>query len=555
MALVCIQLLPSAPSSLFAKQETTAKRKVAFLPFAIEIPGSYTYLRNGLASVLASRLASRAGIVAIPQGSSTEQMASALKSGNYSSFSQLLRQSGADFLILGSLTAKGDQFELSTHVFSNNATQPPKKFNHTMRSVDDAMTAVDEMAWDISSSVFGKPKPEEVTARTSTPSGASSFQTTHPERAYRENMLAGSVGGLESGGRFEIVSTQRSKNLPLGLMDMNAGDLDGDGTDEIVLLTSNELILYHLSEGQYQKVGATSMPAQLRYHTLTLADLNKNGRLEMYVSGSNGNRATSLALEWDGKQFNKLFESREYYLNAITIPGAAPLLLGQTATDALWSEQAAIASERGGGDIYQMVLDEKKGVVPLKKLALPKGITLFNLVMGDINGDGKLETLAINNANRLQVFDAAGTLLWTSSDRYGASSNFFGSLAATSNETEQSIYISTRIIIADLDMDGVNDVLIGKNRLETVPMMPNLRYFEGSSLSALKWAQGALLPLWETKKIANYTVNYQVLHPKQGSNQIQLVFAEAENSFPFVFWKSPSTYLDSITLRVNPEKQ
>ena len=117
-------------------------------------------------------------------------------------------------------------------------------------------------------------------------------------------------------------------------------------------------------------------------------------------------------------------------------------------------------------------------------------------------------------------------------------------------DKKETVYLKTRITIQDLDGNGVNDVLVGKNRLESVPLMPNLRYYEGSSIAALTWAQGALTPLWETRKIPNYTVNYQALPVAGDNNQVQLVFAEAEKSYPFVFWQSSSLYLNSQTLRL-----
>ena len=540
-ALLLLCLHGAAHSSLLlaATSEPANKRQVVFLPFSIEIPGSYTYLRNGLTSVLSSRLATRANIIALPQSATTDQMAAALKSGNYASFNQLLQQTGADYLFLGSLAAKGDQFEVTGHVFSKVAGQTPKKFTQAMRSVDDAMTAIDAMAWDISGSVFGKPKPEEIAATTSPSSGSAAFQTAHPERAYRENLMSGSATGLEAGGKFEIVTTQRSKGIALDLMDIDAGDLNGDGTSEIVLLTSSELLVYRLTDNQYQKIAAASIPGHLRYHCLSLADLNKNGRLEMYISGSNGDTPTSLALEWDGRQFAKLFDHVGYYLKAFNPAKGTALLLGQ-----------ASQTTSGGKDgIYQMNLDSGKGVTVGKQMALPRELKLFNIAMGDINGDNRQEVVAINNRNHLQVYDDAGALLWSSSDQFGASSNYYGSIAAQSDEVKDTTFISTRIILDDLDKDGAKDIVVGKNRLQTVPLMPNLRYFEGSSIAALKWTQGALAPMWETKKIANYTVNYQVLHPDQDSKQIQLIFADTENSFPFVFWKSSSFYINTHTLK------
>jgi len=537
VALFAFLLVTASIAPAMAKTAEAAKRQVIFLPFTVEIPGSYAYLRNGLASMLASRLASRTDIAAVPQGAATEQMAKSLKSGEYASFSQQLRQSGADYLIMGSFTPKGDQFELTSYVFSNGVGQTPKKFHKNVAIIDQAMSAVDEMAWEISGSVFGRARPDEP-AQTK---GSTAFQTAHPERAYREGRFAGTATGLETGGRFELTDSFRSKNIPAEVMDINAGDLNGDGTDEIVLLTKSALIIHANAEGQFKMVATIDLPNHLRYLSVTMADLNKNGIQEIYISGSNGDTPDSSALEWNGREATFLFQHVPYYLRTLTAPKQPAVLLGQS----------TLAGQLGGAVISQMGLDPQRGVVMGSPFPLPKGFNIFDFAQADINGDGSKETIAINSNNIMQVFDATGSLLWSGSEQFGATNNFFGTLTSDSTLEKETVYTRTRIVISDLDLDGVNDVLVGRNRLETVKFMPNLRYFDGSSIAALKWEKGAMTPLWETKKKPGYTVNYQILPPKNGERQFQLIFAEGESSYPFVFWQAPSAFINSSTLRVH----
>jgi len=544
LAAVCCCATLAAWRPAIAKTAETSKRQVIFLPFDVEIPGSYAYLRNGLASTLASRLASRADIVAVGQGAASEQMAKALKSGDHGIFAQQLRQSGADYLIMGSLAPKSGQFELTSYVFSQAANQPPKKFQQSFQTVDDAMTAVDDLAWSISGSVFGAAKPEAAVTTGKGGQGLAAFQTAHPERAYREGLYSGGATGLEAGGPFELINTFRSKSIAGEAMDVNAGDLDGDGIDEVVLLTKSSLMIYRHEDGAFRMLATVDLPNHLRYHSVTLGDLNKNKLKEIYISASNGDNPDTTALEWNGKKITTLFEHVGWYLRTVTAPNQPDMLVGQK----------TLAGEFGGGDIFQMGLDAQGRLSEGKKLALPKGVNVFDFAQADIDGDGTKETIVVSHGNRLQVYDAAGALRWTSPETHGASNNFFGTLTSANNAVnseKETTWVPTRIVIADLDMDGINDVLVGANRLETVTFMPNLRYFDGSSLSAFKWQGGAMTRLWETKKIPGYITNYQLVRSGKKSDQYQVLFAEAQTSYPFVFWNSAATFLNSYTLQMN----
>jgi len=544
LGLLCSFLLIIAiPFPAGAKNTAPAKSQVIVLPFDVEIPGSYAYLKNGLASTLASRLATRANVAAVAQGAASEQMAKALKSGDFSAFSQQLRQSGADHLVMGSLAPKNNQFELTSYVFSQTSGQAPKKFIQSFNTVDDAMTAVDELAWDISAAVFGNARPETKAAAKQAGSMAA-FQTAHPDRAYREGQFAGMTTGLEAGGPFELASTFRSRNIPVETMDINAGDLDGDGKEEIVLLTRSSLMIYRYDGSQFRMLATANLPTHLRYHSVTLGDLNKNGLQEIYISGSNQDLPDSSAFEWNGTKMTTLFEHVRWYVRTMTSPKEPTVLLGQS----------SLSGALGDSGIHEMTLNANNTLTEGQRLNLPKGINIFDFVQADIDGGGSKVTIAISNNNRLQLYDTAGTLRWTSAEIFGASNNFFGTLTSANNAAlseKETTWVRTRIVVTDLDGDGINDILVGRNRLETVAFMPNLRYFDGSSLVALTWESNSLVRLWESKKIPGYITNYQVVKGDKGSNEYRVLFAEAETSYPFVFWQSSSTYLNSYTLRLN----
>nr|WP_320011700.1 VCBS repeat-containing protein [uncultured Desulfobulbus sp.] len=539
---LCLTVALTCTIPATAASPVAAKPQVLFLPFDVQITGSYSYLQNGLASTLASRLSSRANVAAVAQTTTSTQLAQALKKGNYSRFGQMLMQSSADYLVMGSLAPKDGQFELVSYVFTRTGSQAPKQFEQDFQSVDDAMSAVDAMAWDISGKVFNKPKPDALAGAGG--NGMSGFQTAHPERAYREGLFSGSTTGLEHGGPFELIKSFRSKGVAGEAMDINVADLEGDGQQEILVLTKDALRLYRNDNGAFRMLATIDLPNHLNYHAITMADLNGNGLQEIYISASNGDNPEATVMEWDGRAIQNLTDHVPWYLATITSPGTPPLLVGQK----------SISYDFPSSELYTLKISNDGTIQPDTKLILPPKTTIFNFTIADINGDGSKEILTISHANRLQVFDTDGTLRWTSPDELGASNKFFGTLTSANNSVEadnDTRWIHTRIVITDLDRDGINDVLVGRNRVETVRFMPNLRYFDGASLAAYTWKDGSMHPLWETRKMPGYLTNYQVEPSQSADNQYSIFFVETESSYPFAFWQSTTSYLNCYTLQVN----
>lgn len=544
-ALFCALLafaLAFAPLSLLEAAQQ-GQKQVIFLPFSIQVEKAPEHLSSGLASVLASRVATRSQITAITQGSSTEQMQRALQNGDFTAFNRLLAQSNADYLVLSTFGPSAAQYEVAGYVFSRASGATPKKVSRFLSNPDDPLAAVEELSSDVSAVIAGKSTAGQ-TSSTAQQTSTSPFTTTHPERAYRENMLAQTISGLELvDGNFKLVESLRSRPIEIDLLDFNIGDVDGDGVQELVLLGKKTLQVYRYEEGRFVRELAQDLPGHLNYLAITLVDANGNGVPELYIGASNGNLAASSIWEWRNGRLERLEENVPYYLHAVALAQGESMLLGQ----------APPPKEASGGPIYLMRYEGGKLQPSDNTLPLPAGYNVYDVAPADLDGDGKLEIVAINRHNRLQVFNSSGTLLWTSADEYGAGRNFYGTLSAVTSAVQEPTYLHTRIVTTDIDQDGITDVLVGKNREVKVPYMPSLRYFDGSSLAGLKWEERGLRVLWETQRIPGYVAGYQFMPDSRGAAQLQLFFAETENASLLQFWSTPATTLHRFVLSVHAD--
>lgn len=519
-------------------EESPERESAIFLPFTVELSGSYGYLRDGLTSVLASRVAKHTGVRVVYGTPVSSEIASYLQEGQQEKAFKTLNKIHADYLVMGSMAEDGGKFLLTVTVVPRNKGGAPMQFDRHAETINDALPMMDELAWDVAAEVFGVERPQKVEAGTKGDVGMGGFQTAHPDRAYKEGMFAGILPGFDSGD-MQLIEIRRSPKVPLGINDVDAADLDRDGNEELVLATTDQLYIYRYIDGHFKRVGSIDLPGYLRVHAISIADLNGNGLPEIFVSANNEGLPESMVLEWDGHQERTLQQRLPYYLQ-VASPEGKPVLLGQVG--AKTGTSGVI-----GKEVYRLVQNDDGTYGRGEQLVIPDGLTVFDIAFADLDNSGEYKLIAINSGYVLQVYDKSGKLLWTDPGQYGSSSNYLGTMA-TAARSDRRVYVPTRIVTRDVNGDGMVDIVVAKNRMKEIKYLKRYRYFEGSSIAALGWREGKLVPLWETKKLPEYTVNLQVLAADgtgdgKGEQNFRLFFAQGQNNFSFAFWERRATSL------------
>jgi len=117
----------------------------------------------------------------------------------------------------------------------------------------------------------------------------------------------------------------------------------------------------------------------------------------------------------------------------------------------------------------------------------------------------------------------SGSIIWKSDTHYGGSTRFIGGKEASgleaaleANPDLQRIYIPTRIVIKDVNNDGLPDVLVNKNLESASRVFENMKSYEAGEIHALTWNGIGLTELWRTRKIDGYIVDFLL---KQGDGQ------------------------------------
>lgn len=530
---VLLSVTVRVTNSFSAQEEEPAPPgKMIFLPFTVKTDKPQQYLQDGLTDILATRMTNRTGLIAVHRSSATRQLAALIEKGDQQAFKDMLKKMKGDYLVIGSLEQQDTTYEILIYVF-NRRKPAPSSFSKMITTLDRAIPAMDELSIEIAAQVFNKQQPQLLISSSPESEGVSAFQTAHPDRAFREGLYQpATILGLD-GDEFKVLSTRRSRKISTPIRAMDVGDLDGDGTEEIVLVEHGNITIYRFSMDHFQHVADQPLPNHLAPHAVNLADLDNNGLQEIYISANNGDKPSSQVFEWDGSTFHTLFKDVDYYIRPGLNRQGKKVLIGQ--------EGSTLGPV--GSSFYQLVKTADGTLEKTEKIIIPRGFNLHDFIIVDLDQDGAQEFVGITTKNKLVVMDQAGKPLWKSEAGYGASKAFLGTLSSNRAGGRIPTYMHTRLIAGDQDGDGKPELIVGRNRLTNVKFMNRLRYFEGSSISAMSWDGSEMTTLWETKKIPGYTTDYQVVKGGSRPNHMRLFFVESSSSYPFFFWESEESVI------------
>ena len=481
-----VLLLTVVSSSAFAGAPPVT---VALLPFQVHAPKDISYLNSGIQSMLASRLTANAGVRIVKQSA------------------------GADYVLKGSLTSLGGALSIDA-VLTAAKGGPSQNFYATAPKEDAIIGAVNSMSWDIAVKSFGKKRPAsasiqpQVASIPAASAPAPAYRTANPERAFRGRYQ----GGYGAGNLVQPVGVNtpfgftKSQNFRLGLTAMDVGDVDGDGQVEYVLAAKYELRVYRGHGSRFQKIAQISTPERYAIHAVTLADLNNNGRMEIYVSAADAKRPNSFVLEWDGKKFAKLADNQKFYIRVINIPGEGAVLAGQKDGFGTLLSPGIFRLSLKNGNLV------KGAKVPVN------GVNLFDFTIADLDGNGTNEVVAISHGTKILVLRPSGSVKWVSDDYYGGTTKYLGGIGFDDIDKDlengsfdpERIYVPARIIIRDVNGDGQPDVIINKNLSSSSRILAKHKSFPSGEIYALTWNGLGLTELWHTRKIDGYIADYNL---------------------------------------------
>ena len=484
---VCLLLVAVAAGAASA-----AAKSAVVLPFVVNAPQSYAYLSKAVQATIQGRL-DRPGVL--------EARAGQNKAASQAEAQQALRSSGADNAIWGSVSVMGNDCT----VVMNSVDKAGKTWSKTAQApVSELTTSVQKLTSALSQEVFGISSAMRTPGSTASgsPRGATAngdivTNETGQQQVYLNPQFRYQGAGAEDGSRL------RTQRLGYNMVDMAVGDFNGDGKNEIAILSDHDLRIYSWpANGQLRLIGEIVVSRSNNNFSMRAIDLNRDRSMALVVTTTeeSSNRPYSFIYSFKGNKFTTIADRIPYYVSVMRVPPTySPTLVGQG-----WDSLKLFAPG-------VRIMTKQDGKFTLgTRLDLPTGATVFNCVWLPAGKNGKGEQLVmLTDDERIKLFQGHGnTLVHTTMERYSGSATGMdhykgmpGLGVDKAYQLPSKYYAPMRLIAADIGNTGDYTLLVNKPISTAAQFFDRYRFFPQGEVHALYWDGVGLGLKWKTRRI------------------------------------------------------
>lgn len=512
-------------------------KQVAILPLIINAPDRMDYLRDGIEDMLSSRLTWEDKVVVLDRSQVRKLMEKNQGPVDESRARQIGKQLGVEIVLWGSLNVIGSSVSLDLNLVDISLHQPLKKFFVQAKGMDEVILRTNEISDSINEKIFSRARTAPSPAASVGIPSPSRPQTPSPEPTAEKSRL--SLKGfiinplspqiIINAGGFDMTGVWRSTILPFALVDLAFGDLDGDGKIETVLISKNRIYICRYIQEKFTIIKEIPGDRWDNYIAVDVGDINGGGHPQIFVTNYRNDGLKSKVLSWDRGNPKTIAKNIPYHLRIHQLPGRGPVLLGQPN----FGEQPF--------DTKIQILSWKEGgYVPVERLKVPDGLTVFNFVFLDYK-EGSPKILYLNSKNRLNVLSEKGKIEYTSGEFYGGTVNHVtGSTDIEAFPSDGVLgeknlsYIPARLVVNVSLKPGKKEIILNKNKSSFFDLLSRYRSFSSGEIYSLSYEEGIMKENWRTQTIPDYIANYGVADFKNNGQQQLVVGVVQSTGLPYI---------------------
>ena len=455
--------------------------KVAILPFVINSRENLDYVREGIYNMLSSRITVEGRIEVIDRATVERALYDERPTRlDEATAGRIGKRAGADYIVLGSLTKIGDYISLDARMISITEDRPPLAAYTQHRGLEEVMVKIDSFSQEIGTKILG--------------------------RRFADRRSEGDRPGARERGSAKSRSEQdykKSQTFPFEIRALDVADVDGDKKNEVVIMDASNLFIFKYVGETLSLFRKVEVGHEHNLLTLDVADVNRNGLAEIIVTSVVGDNLRSFILEFEEGRVKKIIDDADWFFRVLHHPQEGAVLMGQK------MDTEAIVS----GPIYKMNWKNKlfeRG----SKMSFPRGTQIFSVAMGYFRDPKDLEYVTLDEFERLSLVSSEGKVLWTSSDRFGGRKVFYETTKKRdiTDRPRESIpwrvYITGRILVKDVDGDGINEVIVARNQ-SSINIFSKIKLYEKGDICELVWEDNAFVVNWKSREVMGYISGFQ----------------------------------------------
>jgi len=524
ISIVLISLL--AMGSAFVATVTASAETMSgilIVPFSIHAENNPSFLKPAITDMLYTRLSAENRTVFVdktPGRTDPVSFEDAVSMG---------QQQNVDYVLFGSITMLGAMISTDAQLVGVVQEKPLLTFNEVGQDQGDIIAHIDHLTTRINETIFGVVK---AVAPPPIPAPGPDDIHTHPEKLVIPGLspqtppepkppaapAPAMVMAPQPDKEDVSLSYWKSENFSEAIQGISIADIDGDGSNEIVFVSDNQIFVYRYQNERLQEIKTFSHKSFINLIHVDTADINQNGTSELFVTDyiSSQQRVRSMVLEWNGRDFDIIDEKKDWYLRVLQTPASGPILLGQkhglpAPLDVFIPIKETLFHE----DVHKIRYQDGQ-YKPADLYVLPKGLSLYDFSRGDASNKGHNEIVSFSGKDHINIYNQNGEIAWESNEAYGGNRLFLSAPDPDTPRTDNirtpktvNYYLPQRIHIADIDRDGLNEIIILKNK-NTASLFSRIKAFKEGHIACLSYDDIGVQLKWQTRTISGYISDYVI---------------------------------------------
>ena len=522
-SLVIILLLYAlAPISSAAAKEM----RLAIFPFSVNSKDDIAYIRDGISSLLPSRIAVSGKIAVIDSYIVRKELNQLAPEHPLSADIALGKKLQADYILVGSITKIGSNASLDTRLIEIANPDTITPFFIQSLGLNDMLPQLTTFGENVRKTILGEPQITEPAVAPSPQAEQSPPEPIAQQPSNQKEALKEEVPSDEEPEDAEyptVVQPRAEKKSPLfestpfysisipgeSLHCITTGDLDGNGKAELLISSKNRILIYQwVADGLKLR---DEIKGGSRDHIVHIdtGNTDRNDRDELFVSSvgettPNFFAPNSFVLERKDNTYNKIEKALQWIFRIYQPPGKRTIILGQTAGQ----------SNPFANQIYSFSWKNGK-LLMRKEFLIPESLNLYSFAQGDINNDGRLEYIAFYKGllsfnYQLYIFSSLGRMIWRDQQlKLGGEVTDYYKLMFN-NDMREKEYLPMRVLCDDFNRDGRLDVIVARNSTKGNLITEKLSRYNQGEVLCLHWDGYDLSQNWSSGMMDGYVTDYGV---------------------------------------------